>query len=414
VKSNPVSYTLKKDFTAGDVDRIFDSMRRRARAAFTYRWESIKNKDTIVADKIKKHAEAVEKTLGDSWGYCKWVMASDKGDYAKHELVQIGGINAANKILKLYEEECFKAVRDMAWHKKAVQVGKKSVLGEAWTPNVRAILLRVRSAYPWVTSKNLHRLAKAIQPMVIGKPKIDTRDGYVVAADLLAFGIPAAEIAGPWYDKKKFKSPVEWVRNKEGIAFSYLSSETMRGWMNTNGLDENDRQLRDSIKNYFDQHRAAPSVAWARRRQNELEEERTQKDLEAQLTPVEEWLESSYYWRHSEDVTVPPMPDPTFHVLCQGDAELLCRMAKRDGLCVVDAIIDMVNDISWAKDEDTFTAKLFLKAKREGFVTLIISTDPKRRTVVGLNEHGFCTSEHHCTGIQNKVDVVAYEYFKKH
>lgn len=408
---NPVSYTLKKDFTAADVYRIFDSMRRRARAAFTHLWGHCPSglEDHFRAREAEEKAHAVEKTIADCYGYCKSVLTSTP------DLVQFS-VNDAQRILKSYEVDCFQKVR-WAKHVKSLTKGRKSVLPN-WTSTVAAILSRVRTAYPFVSKKNMHRLGNAIKSVVIGKPAIDTRDGYVLARDLLTFGIPAAEIAGPWYDKKKFKSPLEWVKHSttmESKSFGYFASMSMRDWIRDNGLDDDDRHLRDSTQHYYEHEGHAPSVAWAQRRSRELEEERENKDIEAQLPKVEEWLTESAYWRRSADfaeVQIPTMPDPTFRVLRQSDGELLCRMARRDGLCVVDAITDIVDNGAYA-DEERTSKSWYKKSKEEGFVTLVISTDPKRRTVVGLNDAGICTSEHHCTGIQNKVDKIAFEYFRK-
>jgi hypothetical protein len=79
----------------------------------------------------------------------------------------------------------------------------------------------------------------------------------------------------------------------------------------------------------------------------------------------------------------------------------------------VDAVINIMESATGYDDEERTSKSIYKQSKSENFVTLIFSTDPKRRTVVGLNELGICTSEHHCTGIQNKVDKLAFEYFKK-
>lgn len=432
-RSNPTDYNLKEgSFTARDIDRIYDTLRRRARAAFKHQWAtcSTRLEDSFIAKKLKANAEAIEYGLTASWEEAqKWADRSTSylaltKEQAEHNrwLKAQKLVNDSKTIIRNYEAECFQRVRG-AKHIKHLTRDRGSTLPN-WTSTVQAILSRARGAYPFISKKNLHRLGNAIKPLVIGKPVVDTRSGYILARDLLTFGIPAAEVAGPWYDKKKFKSPVEWVKHStkmESKSFGFFSSPTIRDWIRENGLDDDDRHLRDSIQHYYDHEGHPPSVAWAQRRSNELEEERAQKDMEEQLPKVEEWLEASDYWRRSADyatIDIPKMPDPTFRVLRQGDGELLCRAAKRDGLCVVDTLTDLVADAeSRARgmhedEEEAFTKKLYVLSEQSDVVTLIMSSDPKRRTVVGLNSEGICSSEHHCTGIQNKVDLEAYKYFR--
>jgi hypothetical protein len=102
------------------------------------------------------------------------------------------------------------------------------------------------------------------------------------------------------------------------------SSPTAKTWLMDAGLDANDRQLVQSVETYYIQHKAAPSVEWARRRNNELEEERTNKDLETQLPQVEEWLSESAYWRRSA------------RSACSGRTMQICCAARRSGTgCVL-------------------------------------------------------------------------------
>jgi hypothetical protein len=428
---NPTSYILNRDsFSVRDINRIYDTLRRRARAAFTHQWAQITGPtDTFIAKKLKANAEAIEYGLTASYEEAILWTTNTKTSGEFPEDVRENRwmksqklIGDSKRLIKNYEAECFQRVRG-AKHIKHLSRDRGSTLPN-WTSTVQAILTRVRTAYPFVSKKNLHRLGNAIRYLVIGKDAIDTRSGYILARDLLTFGIPAAEIAGPWYDKKKFKSPAEWVKHStkmESKSFGFFSSMTIRDWIRENGLDDDDRHLRDSVQHYYDREGHAPSVEWARRRSNELEEERAQKEMADQLPRVEEWLEASAYWRRSADyatIDIPKMPDSTFHVLKPGDGEALCRAAKRDGLCVVDTITDLVDDAEsrgrglYEDEDEAFTKKLYKLSEESDVVTLIMSSDPKRRTVVGLNSEGICSSEHHCTGIQNKVDLEAYKYFR--
>ena len=432
VRSNPTNYNLKEgSFTVKDIDRIYDTLRRRARAAFTYRWNIMpdpKAAGGIVAQKIKKEAEAIEYGLTASWETArKWADTKTEivrfATDVKHERWMRAQkiINDSKVIIRGYEGDCFAKVRN-ARHIKSLSAGRAE---ESWLNQVRAYLTRLSMAYPYVSRKNRPRLVKVLRKHLAKHEWKDrAKAGNIYPSDLVAAGIPAAEIVGPWWQRTKdIKSPMDWIKDNEQSVSSMISdngpwhmSPRATDWVRAIDLDYGDRQLVQAVEHYYDRNKTAPSVDWVRRRSNELEEERTNKDLETQVPRVEEWLEESEYWRRSADfaeIYLPIMPDPTFRVLRQGDGDLLCRTARRDGLCVVDAVINILDNAGMYADEERTSKAVFRKSKEEGFVTLIISTDPKRRTVVGLNELGICTSEHHCTGISNKVDKVAYEYFKK-
>lgn len=190
-------------------------------------------------------------------------------------------------------------------------------------------------------------------------------------------------------------------------------------------MDGSDGLLVEGVEHYWRQNKQVPSEHWVRRRSNELTEERTNAEIKDQIPDVEAWLGASQGWRRAKPpmVKIPPMPDPTFHVVAPSEAADLCRRAKRDGLCVIDVIQNqlMEEDPYGERPEDALDEDelelykedpVFARSKAEGVCTLIVSTDPQRRTVVGLNEEGKCTSEHHCTGKNNAVDKIAWEYFK--
>lgn len=414
-KSNPISYNLKEgSFTVKDIDRIYDVLRRRARAAFKHRWAGYEQPvDAFMGKKIKELAEAIEYGLTASWEHARqWADRSVEivrfGLNVEHERWFRAQklVNDSKHIIKNYEADCFSKERNKKYLKTVTARPQKT-----WLEEITAILKNLWRAYPFVTTKNRHRLTKLLRKHLAPFARAEwAKSGNIYPKQLLEAGIPAVEIVGPWWTRtKEIKSPIDWVRTKYGFP------PTLRQWLEDLGLDQNDRQLVQSLENYYAQHKAAPSVEWARRRSNALEEERMEAEVEEHAGTVEEWLETSAYWRRSADyadVVVPPMPDPTFHILGPGGGETLCRMAKRDGLCVVDAIVDLVEN-SHNDDEEKAAEKLYRKSEGEGFVTLVISSDPKRRTVVGLNSNGICTSEHHCTGMQNKVDKVAYEYFRQ-
>ena len=420
-RSNPVSFNLKSGFTAKDIDRIYDNLRRRARAAFAHQWQTLseESRENLIGDKLKKNAKAVETALTVAWEQARTLAGMAGTMLEKDRLYNAQKIiNDSKAFIRNYEAACFQRVRG-ARCIKATTTGKKTIFGDAWTPKVRSIINRARSAYPWITTKNLSRLTKAVRPFVIGKDP-DIMSGYLPTEMLLSYGIPAVEIAGPWYDKKTFKSPMEWVKYKVQTVSGkhpHFSSPTIREWITANGLDENDRQLRDSIQNYFDGHKSAPSVAWAQRRQSELEQERQEKDIEENAEVVQEWLYASKEWRLRDDVYVPPMPDSSYRIASPMDAHEICRRAAKDGLCVVDRLKDMVETAQGKRgyregDDENNDEILFNVANDEGVVMLVLLHDKQYRTVVGLNVEGICTSEHHCTGKNNELDKNAWEYFR--
>jgi hypothetical protein len=429
---NPLSYNLKPGFTAKNIDLIYDSMRRRARAAFKHQWRHFGGIDSLhLRQKMEKAAEDTETLLTISWKEArKWAdrsttyLALTKEQAERNRLEKAQKIvNDSKSIVKMYEGDCFNKVRG-AKHIKIMTKGRASE--STWLEKMKTRLRSIRTAYPYVTSKNQHRLVRALR-FRLAHPDQGRLVGALTPKELLAFGIPAAEIAGPWWTKDVgVKRPMDWVEGgklSKSTPYRAFNSPTISDWLQDLGLDNEDRQLINSVHNYYVQHKTAPSVEWARRRSNELEEERNKLDIEEKIPKVEQWLDASEYWRRSADyadITIPEMPDPTFRVLGPHDAEMLCKAAKRDGLCVLDVLSDLVDEADATSHpafddyDDWFPEALYKKSKAKHVVTLVISTDPKRRTVVGLDESGHCSSEHHCTGIQNKVDAVAWEYFRKH
>jgi hypothetical protein len=390
------------------IARIINSLIKQARAAYTHgratRLEQGSSAEPSWA--VKKYdelAQSTEKSI------------NHLGSVATQEVL-LNNIPHAQSYID-QARRCLREFQASAFHKERSKTFLKGLRttapnNETWLEEIKAIFKRLWTAYPYVTAKNRHRLAKALRAHLSPYQRAEWRKaGNIYPKQLLEAGIPAAEIIGPWWIRSKdIKSPMDLIKasGPGSIYGDWHSSPTPFTWLASHDLDGNDRQLVESIETYYRQHHQAPSIEWARRRSNELEEARAEKEVGDNADTVTEWLDASDSWRRRGHVFVPPMPDPTFRVLeaKSSDGELLCRAARRDGLCVVDRIVDLV------KNTDTEDSSLYDRSDEEGFVTLIISTDPKRRTVVGLNSEGVCTSEHHCTGMQNRVDKVAYEYFR--
>lgn len=187
------------------------------------------------------------------------------------------------------------------------------------------------------------------------------------------------------------------------VRYKDFASPDPASWLSVARLDSGDRSLRDAIVHYYQRHKAAPSVEWARRRSNELETERKQQKLTQQIKPVTAWLTASEMALKQKLFAAPRLTE--WRVVTPADATELCTRAQRDGLCVVDAISRLATG---SDDMDTWVDR----CTSEGVCTLLFSTDPTCRTIVGLDADGVCTSEHHCTGRDNEVDEEAWKRFK--
>jgi hypothetical protein len=280
----------------------------------------------------------------------------------------------------------------------------------------------------------------AIAEVASGKKPGRLTEEVLTMTDLLKIGVPAVDIVGPWWPRTPdIKSPMDYIdfTDKHSDIRILTDPNTTRGvtdrespshddWLHIIGLDGGDRELREACFQYYLRHKAAPSVKWAQERSNQLDEERAKKEIEGQIPSVKLWLEYSEAWRDTFKIKIPTLPGPEWKVLGPKDAKKLCETATRDGLCVLDVITSFVEADDYDSDQEEEAAEMrkydartspysepMLKhCDEEGVCSLILCTDPKRRTVVGLNAEGVCTSEHHCTGNGNKVDKQAWEYFK--
>lgn len=282
-------------------------------------------------------------------------------------------------------------------------------------------LTLLKKYYPYVRPAYMKRLIALAR----------TENFNVHLIDLVKAGIPAADVVGPWWTRTThIKSPMDWVTlDGKHMPRHYpdYMSPTPSEWLDNIGLDGRDPALFASVENYYTRHKAAPSVKWAQERSNQLEAERAKKEIEGQLASVRLWLEYSEAWLETGKILIPILPGPEWKVLGPKDARKLCETAKRDGLCVVDVITSFVEGDPHDADQQEeaeqmrkheartspYSEHMLKHCDEEGVCSLVLCTDPTRRTVVGLDANGICTSEHHCTGIQNKVDREAWEYFRK-
>ncbi len=305
----------------------------------------------------------------------------------------------------------------------------------------RKMYLILRQQYPYIREKNRKRLMRvAMHQIEAGNKPGYFRERAVTMTDLMKAGIPAVDIVGPWWPKTPdIKSPADYIDYMDRHsdirllndpsttrALGDFESPAVDDWLHIVGLDGGDRELREACMQYYLRNKAAPSVKWAQERSNQLDAERAKKEIEGSIPEVTKWLKYSKVWRDKGKVIIPILPGPEWKVLEPQDARKLCETAKRDGLCVVDVIEGFIDPDPYDHDDEetaqriknddprdgALSSDLLNYCNDEGVCTLILCTDPKRRTVVGLDKDGNCTSEHHATGVQNKVDKAAWEYFR--
>ncbi|MFA7160933.1 MAG: hypothetical protein WC299_16675 [Kiritimatiellia bacterium] len=459
-RSNPVPYRLAPAQSLRDLDRriiqvrrIFASYRKQARAGYVFRRETIKNEITVKffhdaeaceagikafrnlwdkeADKLERFFAECESPITvniqrllsyDDWSVQDRVATFNANLDRYNTSIRLPRVNMACG-LETFLKEAYGKERIANKLKKNDFIHKG--LKTTFRPTMKFdIFKELKQRYPYISAKNKIRLIRLYNAWfeVSGRfPKAED----IRPPQLIDAGIPAAEVVGPWFIRTKtVKGPMDWIREKTVWNQANTRSPGVLQWLLAIGLDSNDHRLADSMHQYYHHHGRVPSAQWARQRNNELEEERKQAEIKDQIPDVESWLKCSREWRKEPArVDIPDMPDPTFHVVEPREAADLCLRARRDGLCVIDVIVNelMDEDPYGERPEDVLDADeladyqadpVFERSKAMGVCTLIISTDPKRRTVVGLNEKGICTSEHHCTGVQNKVDKLAWEYFK--
>jgi hypothetical protein len=361
-------------------------------------------------------------------------------DYIKHAS---DAIKRGHVWIKEYEHYAYKdVINNSKYHGE--QTDREQQL--AWAKHnreyIRKLYLSVRQRFPYVREKYRNRMMKlAIAEVASGNKPGRLTEQVLTMTDLLKIGIPAVDIVGPWWPRTPdIKSPMDYIdfTDRHSDIRILTSPDVVRGvtdrmspshddWLFVIGLDGGDRELRDACFQYYLRHKAAPSVKWAQERSNQLEEERAKKEIEGQIPSVKLWLGYSETWLRTGRILVPILPGPEWKVLGPDDAKKLCETAKRDGLCVLDVITSFVEGDDYDSEQQEEAAEMRKHDPRtspyseamlehcddEGVCSLIFCTDPKRRTVVGLDANGICTSEHHCTGVQNEVDTDAWKYFRK-
>lgn len=448
---------------------ICASMMRRLKAAYKRRLSRIKSDDNLIKHYPKKQLDAYELQLAQEaceaedgvnklytmlmeyltpdrlgWGAGPYDVRN-RIDVANDYIRQANDtIRRGNVGLKEYEHYAYKDIINKSAYKSE---DTDRELQLAWAKHnrefIRKLFLITRQKFPYIRPQYKNRLMRlAIAEVASGNKPGRLTEEILTMTDLLKIGIPAVDIVGPWWPRTPdIKSPMDYIdftdrhsdiriigRPDVTRGVTDRESPSVDDWLHVVNLDGGDRELREACFQYYLRHKAAPSVKWAQERSNQLDEERAKKEIEGQIPSVKLWLRYSETWLRTGRILVPILPGPEWKVLGPNDAKKLCETAKRDGLCVLDVITSFVegDDYDSEQQEEAaamrkhdprtspYSEALLEHCDDEGVCSLILCTDPKRRTVVGLNANGICTSEHHCTGVQNKFDAGAYEYFKKH
>jgi hypothetical protein len=460
-RSNPFSYNLL-EFKEGDnvkkllkenrrrCKHIFSSLMRRLKSAYRNLHARKEFEGSPVFLNMRDLAVQNENELNNNYNECLLEMC-DPSEWRYHRegndmiFITVEKIHSAQNLIYrssreiwTYEKHAYhpygavgviRQHREM--HKDAVYLQathRKEAIDKARFAYkyICAALKLIKQQYPYIREKYKPRLLKIVREKAIGQTR------KVQLQELIAAGIPASDAVGPWWPRTpKIKSPMDFINVAEGDlsdAYSDLLSPTLQDWLTNIGLDADDRQLAGAVQHYYDRNKTIPSVKWAQERSNQLEDDRRKKEIEGQVPSVKLWLGYSEAWLEKGKIQIPILLGPEWKVLGPNDAKKLCETAKRDGLCVLDVITSFVEGDDYDSDQQEEAAEMrkhdprtspysnaMLKYCDEaGVCSLILCTDPKRRTVVGLDADGVCTVDHHCTGIQNKVDAEAWEYFKKH
>lgn len=425
------------------VKLICKSFMKRTRAAYKHAAATIKDRKeifltvTTAACDLEEHINGVYEWVMQNLPLraIKWDDGRTLSQAAKDHIDYVNkGILRMHAEIKNFETYAYnKERRSKYWHDTVRHQDIMLKQAQRHRAHIKTLFLDARKNYPYIRDKYRNRLMRlALAEVAKGNRSGRVGERDMTMTDLLKIGIPAVDIVGPWWPRTAdIKSPMDYVdftdrhsdiripgRLNVSRGVSDSQAPSVDDWLAVIDLDSGDRELREVCFQYYLRHKAAPSVKWARERSNQLEQERAKKEIEEQIPSVRLWLEYVESWLDDKKIVIPILPGSEWKVLGPKDAENLCETAKRDGLCVLDVISHFVGD---AHDEGVSRKEriwrnsdaVLKRCDEEGVCSLVLCTDPKRRTIVGLDKDGVCTSAHHCTGVRNEVDKDAWEYFRK-
>lgn len=305
---------------------------------------------------------------------------------------------------------------------------KRSRVGVAWrdmevftdqwdrsmsiTTQAMPLYRRVESNYPWVNyAKHRQRILRGIARLFVRQGREDIWQTGINYGVLLSWGIPAKEIAGPFF-AETFKSPKEFVKHlssygemidrlAHGQSEQPVSSPTVRQWISSvnsvrgTRYDPNDYELIRRLE--------AAAVAnngnrlsWRMigRVLNEIERERAEKNMEDYLVVFERFASRSEQER-AQVVDAPDAP-PGWHWFGPQDFKRVASYIAKWHLCV--------------GDQMRFALQ---QPHHDAFWHALLCDNEKIATVMGLNTDFICPSRHMACGRQNEVDEDAYDFFSR-
>jgi hypothetical protein len=215
---------------------------------------------------------------------------------------------------------------------------------------------------------------------------------------LPALGIPAREIVGPY----TYRRPADYVKDAQGVRSSTPNVSDLITEANQRGghhLDPYDEDLGRAIHAYVTTHgNQTPSIQTVLNINRQIERERLTKGKTEAFEVMEAW------WDAAVQADLWPMVQKIQASLPEGWAifdgsttmkEELWYRVRTWNLCTIEQMK------YWVKQDP----------KQWGCYYLILATDRKRGTVVGLTSGVVCRHAHWCTGVNNKIDAEAYDLF---
>lgn len=233
----------------------------------------------------------------------------------------------------------------------------------------------------------------------------------IKAWELMGLGIPARQIVGPYTYLKPaavIKQSLEAYREVDAqyqchntyicsaaLPASNLISEVNR--QRGTSLDFRDRELRDKIFTWTTTHdNKTPSMQQVINFNRELEKQRETANREESMEILDFWLKWSerYVKKHANKGINPPEG----FIYATNTKEIKEELFKRTtswGMCLIDQMD------SWLGEQ---------VGDREVFA-LVMATNRKRGTICGLTKRWVCEYSYYCTGVNNKADDEAFDYF---
>lgn len=233
----------------------------------------------------------------------------------------------------------------------------------------------------------------------------------IKAWELMAVGIPARQIVGPY----TYLKPAEVIKQSleayraidveyqyhntyicsEALLESNLILEVNR--QRGTSLDSRDRELKEKIFTWTTTHdNKTPSMQQVINFNRELEKQREKANREESMEIIGSWLEwSELYVKKHANKGINPPEGFIYATNTNGIKEEIFKRTTSWGMCLIDQMDSWLGE--HVRDREVFA--------------LVMATDRKRGTICGLTKRWVCEYSYYCTGVNNKVDGEAFDYF---